>query len=222
MRSVGIAAIGLLALLSGCRQLPLGLPSPTHTSKPPTNEYAGILNFGKVTDHIYRGAQPTEAGYKNLVERARVKSFLSLRRGVNQDVADLKLASLNGAQCYQVAMKEWDPGEDHLRRLASAVKTLKVLSDNPKTRPVYVHCQAGRNRTGFVVATYRMVYQGWTAEEAVREMRTYRFYRAFYRDEWFLKNLDVAKFRKVITEVEPHVPGETMRAIANFRLPIAN
>ena len=207
MRSVSLSVIGLLAL-SSCRELPLGLPSPTHTSKPPTNEYAGLFNFGKVTDHIFRGAQPTETGYKNLVQRARVKSFLSLRRGLNPDVADLKLASLNEAQCYQVAMKEWDPGEDHLRRLASAVKWLKVLSDNPKTRPVYVHCQAGRNRTGFVVATYRMVYQGWTPEEAIREMRTYRFYRAFYRDEWFLKNLDVAKLRKVITEVEPHVPGE--------------
>jgi len=55
-----VAVVGAI-VLAGCRQLPLPvqLPSPTHTSKPPTNGYAGLTNFGKVTDHIWRGAQPT-------------------------------------------------------------------------------------------------------------------------------------------------------------------
>ena len=212
--------MGGVIFASGCTQLPLGLPSPTHTSKPPTNEFAGLQNFGQVTDQIYRGSQPTEAGYAHLVKIDKVKSILSLRRGVNRDVADLKLANVTTAKCHQVSLKEWNPGEDDLQRLASAVKTLKVLSDNPKTRPVYVHCQAGVNRTGFVVATYRMVYQGWTPEEAVREMRMYRFYRIYYRDEWFLKNLDVGKFRKVIAQVEPHVPGETILRLPPLPLPM--
>jgi tyrosine-protein phosphatase SIW14 len=194
----------LLVLLAGCRQLPLPvqLPSPTHTSKPPTNEFAGLRTFGKVTADIWRGAQPTAEGYRNLVERGKVKSFLSLRRGANRDEVDLKVDKIAGAKCYQVSMKEWDPGQDNLRQLALAVKTLKRLSDNPKTRPVYVHCQAGHNRTGFVIATYRMVYQGWTPEEAVREMRTYGFYRVYARDEWFLKNLDLARLRELIKKVE--------------------
>ena len=99
-------------------------------------------------------------------------------------------------------MKEWDPGQDSLRQLALALKTLKRLSDDPKTRPVYVHCKAGQNRTGFVIATYRMVYQGWTPEEAVREMRTYGFYRIYSRDEWFLKNLDLARLRELIKSIK--------------------
>ena len=99
-------------------------------------------------------------------------------------------------------MKEWDPGQDNLQRLALAVKTLKQLSSNRKTRPVYAHCKAGQNRTGFVIATYRMVYQGWTPEEAVREMRVYGFYRLYSRDEWFLKNLDLPRLRKIITQTQ--------------------
>jgi protein tyrosine/serine phosphatase len=191
-------------MVGGCAQLPIPvtLPSPTHTSKPPTNEFAGLTNFGKVTNHIWRGAQPTAAGYQNLVQRGHVKSFLSLRRGANRDEVELKLENIAGVKCYQVSMKEWDPGQDNLRQLALAIKTLKDLSDDPKTRPVYVHCKAGENRTGLVIATYRMVYQGWTPEEAVREMRTYGFYRIWARDEWFLKNLDLARLRKLIASAK--------------------
>ena len=199
-----IVAICALIAVTGCRQLPLPLqvPSPTHTSKPPTNEFAGLTNFGKVTDHIWRGAQPTAAGYENLVQRGHVKSFLSLRRGANRDEVYFRLEKIAGVTCRQVSMKEWDPGQDSLRQLALALKTLKELSDNPKTRPVYVHCKAGENRTGFVIAAYRIVYQGWTAEEAVREMRTYGFYRVWARDEWFLKNLDLSRLRQLIKGIK--------------------
>ena len=203
-------------LLSGCRQLPVPgqLTSPTHTSKPPTNEFAGLTNFGKVTQDIWRGAQPTAAGYRNLVEIGKVRSFLNLRRGANRDEVNLETEKIAGAQCYQVSMKEWNPGEDSLQRLALALKTLKELSSNPKTRPVYVHCKAGQNRTGFVIATYRMVYQGWTPEEAVHEMRVYGFYRVYWRDEWFLKNLDLPHLRKIITQTQAPIGKLTPSAIA--------
>ena len=161
-----------------------------------------VYNFGKVTDHIWRGAQPTAAGYHNLVERGGVRAFLNLRRGVDRDTADLNPLNEKNVQCYQVSLQEWNPRQDNLKRLALAVKTIRRLSENPQTRPVYVHCKGGRNRTGYVVATYRMVYQGWTADEAIREMRAYHFDRVYYRDEWFLKNLDVPHLREVIKEVE--------------------
>lgn len=199
-----LAIVGLLALTACARlPIPVQLPSPTHTSQPPTNEYGGLTNFGKVTNHIWRGAQPTAEGYRNLVQRGHVKSFLSLRRGANRDEVDLKVEKIAGVTCRQVSLKEWDPGQDSLRQLALAVKTLKELSDNPKTRPVYVHCKAGQNRTGFVIATYRMVYQGWTPEEAVREMRIFGFYRIWSRDEWFLKNLDLVRLKRMILQKKP-------------------
>jgi len=205
--------IAVAVFVAGCKQLPVPvqLPSPTHTSKPPTNEFAGLTNFGKVTNDIWRGAQPTTDGYRNLVERAHVKSFLSLRRGANRDELELKAEKIAGAQCYQVSLKEWNPGENSLQRLALAVKTLKQLSSNRKTRPVYVHCKAGQNRTGFVIATYRMVYQGWTPEEAVREMRVYGFYRVYWRDEWFLKNLDLPRLRKIINQTQVPIGKLTPR-----------
>jgi len=49
---------------------------------------------------------------------------------------------------------------------------------------------------------HRIVYQGWTPEEAVREMRAYHFARAYSRVEWFLKNLDVPRLKKLIEELQ--------------------
>ena len=33
--------------------------------------------------------------------------------------------------------------------------------DDPDSYPVLIHCNAGLNRTGVMVAVYRMEYQGW-------------------------------------------------------------
>ena len=46
---------------------------------------------------------------------------------------------------------------------------LAVLRDNPGKK-VFVHCRYGDDRTGMMVAAYRMSMEGWTAEEARREM----------------------------------------------------
>jgi hypothetical protein len=47
-----------------------------------------------------------------------------------------------------------------------------------------------------------MVYQGWTADEANREMRSYHFYRIYSRDEVFLKNLDIPRLREIINKIK--------------------
>lgn len=40
-------------------------------------------------------------------------------------------------------------------------------------RPVLVHCAAGAYRTGVAVALYRMLFEGWSADDAMREMAYY-------------------------------------------------
>ncbi|MHC4549878.1 MAG: protein tyrosine phosphatase family protein [Planctomycetota bacterium] len=41
--------------------------------------------------------------------------------------------------------------------------------------PVFVHCQSGIHRTGLMCALYRMQYQGWTGEQALKEMKAHGF-----------------------------------------------
>ncbi len=62
-------------------------------------------------------------------------------------------------------LKTWHPEEEDVLRF------LRIVTD-PKRVPVLLHCQHGADRTGMMCAIYRIVVQGWTKEEAVREMTT--------------------------------------------------
>jgi protein-tyrosine phosphatase len=58
-------------------------------------------------------------------------------------------------------------------------KFLKLIKENPKKK-IFVHCRLGDDRTGMMVAAYRMADEGWTAEEAMREMQKFGFNRAHH------------------------------------------
>lgn len=54
----------------------------------------------------------------------------------------------------------------------SAVEILK----REELYPIYVHCKHGVDRTGYVVAAYRCLAQGWDIETAVEEMKRLGFH----------------------------------------------
>ena len=56
-----------------------------------------------------------------------------------------------------------------------AIDKFLALLDDPASYPVLLHCKAGLNRTGCMVAVYRMEYQRWSAAEAVEEMKELGF-----------------------------------------------
>ena len=81
---------------------------------------------------------------------------------------------------------------DGLGNPESFVDFLHVATD-PARQPVLVHCSAGVARTGAAVALYRMSVDGYSADEAIAELRTYEHrgrceqslqdhIRAVYRD----------------------------------------
>jgi hypothetical protein len=59
--------------------------------------------------------------------------------------------------------------EDHI-----FAKFLQLLRDNPGKK-VFVYCHYGDDRTGMMIAAYRMAEQGWSAEEAKEEMKAFGF-----------------------------------------------
>jgi protein tyrosine/serine phosphatase len=54
-------------------------------------------------------------------------------------------------------------------------KFLKLRRDNPKDK-IFVHCYFGDDRTGVMIATYRIAEQHWTANQAYDEMRFFHFH----------------------------------------------
>ena len=94
---------------------------------------AGVPNLHRVTDDLYRGAQPTEEGFKNL-ERLGIKTVINLR-SLHAD--DLRGTSLKG---IRIRMEAWDP------EFGEIVRVMSVLSD-PGGAPYFVHCQHGADRS---------------------------------------------------------------------------
>jgi tyrosine-protein phosphatase SIW14 len=56
----------------------------------------------------------------------------------------------------------------------------------PKYCPVYVHCKMGLDRTGVVIAAYRVLFQGWSVDDAVQEMLDLGFHYWYF---WWLPKI---------------------------------
>lgn len=127
--------------------------------EPPLGE---IANFQQVSPKLYRGSQPTAEGFKWLAGHG-VKSVVTLRK---EDPLDLDLMEWKDVKHHKISIK------DGALPTISQVEEFIRIVDNPKTGPVYVHCRGGIQRTGLMVACWR-VSHGWTAQQAVSEARTF-------------------------------------------------
>lgn len=121
-------------------------------------ELPGVPNLHKVSDDLYRGAQPTAEGMKQL-EKLGVKTIVNLRT-TGSDRDEIEGTNLS---YERISMSPWDPENDDM------VRFLKIATDDDRT-PVFVHCRHGADRTGTVSAIYRVVVEGWTKSEAIEEM----------------------------------------------------
>jgi tyrosine-protein phosphatase SIW14 len=157
-----VALISILAVVSGAAQslnASLGIPQ------------VSIDNFGKVSDHYYRGSQPGAAQFVEL-KRLGVKTILDLRS--DRLAESSQWARDAGMQYLNIPLTT--------KRPATEEQTAYFLSivNNRDNWPVYVHCKGGRHRTGEMTALYRITYEGWTADQAYEEMRKYDFEDGFF------------------------------------------
>ncbi|MCU0858760.1 MAG: dual specificity protein phosphatase family protein [Pontiellaceae bacterium] len=118
----------------------------------------GVPNLHKVSDTLYRSAQPTALGMQNL-KKMGIKTVINLR-SFHSDRDELKGTGLAYEHLF---MKAWHPEREEAERF------LQIVTDPART-PVLVHCQHGADRTGTLCAIYRIAVQDWPKEEAIREM----------------------------------------------------
>jgi protein tyrosine phosphatase (PTP) superfamily phosphohydrolase (DUF442 family) len=129
---------------------------PAHWARPMQME--GVPNLYKVSDTLYRSAQPSAEGMKNLKVMG-IETIINLR-SFHSDRDEI---GGTGLAYEHIPMKAWHPEEE------DAVEFLQIVT-NPKRCPVLVHCQHGADRTGTMCALYRVAVDGWTKEEALKEM----------------------------------------------------
>jgi hypothetical protein len=120
-----------------------------------------------------------------------VKTVISLRE--HHD--DLPLLGGTRLKYVRIPMDSWHPEEGEL---VLFLKELDRALKDPNSRPVFVHCSQGRDRTGYGIAAYRMVFENWTPEDAIHEMFDFRFNTIWFRSPAFLQKMDVERIRKLM------------------------
>jgi len=128
--------------------------------------YQELPNFHQVNEHLYRGAQPKEEGLKRLAQLG-IKTIVNLRE--DDGLADKEEAKARaaGLRYFSLPMKKATAPSDE-----QVAKTLAIL-ENSENQPVFVHCHHGADRTGLIIAIYRITHDGWTSERAKAEANQY-------------------------------------------------
>jgi len=147
-----------------------------------------VKNFNRVTPHLYRAAQPDAAGMHEL-EKLGVKTVINLRDH-NDDTKEARGTNLR--LCH-VKMNAWHIEDEDI------VRVLAILRRR-QDGPFLIHCQHGADRTGVACAMFRIVEQGWSREDAIRELTDggYGFHKIWTGIPRYLRKADIEKIRSLV------------------------
>lgn len=194
--SLGTASVTVILIAtllgSGCQSLSSDerqISQPNVTWAAPSRVWAvrlekpGLPNLYRVSDDLYRGAQPTAEGFPQL-KAMGVKTVINLRFFHNDQS---KIAGADLAY-EEIPMNAWHIEDE------DAVRFLNLVADRSRA-PFFVYCHYGADRTGLMCAVYRIAVQGWTKDEAIAEMTQGGFgFHAIWKNlVRYLRKLDVEK-----------------------------
>lgn len=125
----------------------------------------GVGNFHKVDANVYRGAQPSDEGLRNLAKLG-IRTVVDLRQIDDRSIQEEKVVTAAGMQYVKVPMRTGEtPSNENVHRV------LELLND-PSVGPVFVHCMKGEDRTGGIIACYRIQHDHWKNDRALSEARS--------------------------------------------------
>lgn len=126
----------------------------------------GVPNFHKVNEKLYRGGQPKRGDLQRL-RQLGIKTIVNLRDGdrrADEEGADALRA---GLRSFNIPIGRWGRPQDE------EIQQVLMIINNPEHQPVFIHCHRGADRTGVVVAVYRIIHDGWSSEQAKAEAKRY-------------------------------------------------
>jgi hypothetical protein len=123
----------------------------------------GIPNFGQVTPTLYRGGQPSAEGFEKIAHMG-----IDIVVDTGRSKRDQTLIKSLGMAYVSLPWYCPFPKDEVFARF------MKVTRENPGKK-IFVHCRLGDDRTGMMIAAYRMGQQGWTAKEAMQEMHEFGY-----------------------------------------------
>jgi protein tyrosine phosphatase (PTP) superfamily phosphohydrolase (DUF442 family) len=140
--------------------------------------FPGVANFAAVTAALYRGGQPDARGFQEL-KNLGVAIDVNLRAEGEQGEKEKQTVEALGIRYVDL---RWSPSPFRAPRDEQVAAFLELLAANPGKK-IFVHCREGRDRTGVMIAAFRIADQRWTVPAAVREMQAFHFHN-FWFHSW--------------------------------------
>jgi uncharacterized protein (TIGR01244 family) len=128
--------------------------------------YPELPNFHQVNAGLYRGAQPKQGGLQEL-HRLGIKTVVNLRDDDAREQNEEREAKAAGLKYFNLPLSNRSAPSD------AQIEQALALINAPENQPVFVHCKRGADRTGTIIAVYRISHDGWTSERARAEAKQY-------------------------------------------------
>ena len=120
------------------------------------------LHIRKIDDHVYQGRQPRPEDYKELAKMG-IKTVIDLRGGAIHKPHERKEVEAAGMQYFSMRLSGlFEPHQQQM-------ETILSMMEDPSKGPVFVHCRRGDDRTGTVIACYRIEHDHWSNKRALAE-----------------------------------------------------
>jgi protein tyrosine phosphatase (PTP) superfamily phosphohydrolase (DUF442 family) len=172
------------------------------------SDVTGIKNFDKVDDHVYRGGQPSDEGFRYLAKLG-VKTIVDLREADGRSSAERKSVTATGMTYVNVPMTGLTPPTE-----AEISKILAILED-VTSGPVFVHCKRGADRTGAVIAAYHINHDRWDNQKALKDAMAHKMSFFQFPRQGFIKGFQA---RTIAADA---APAPTPNAAAAAAVPAA-
>jgi protein tyrosine phosphatase (PTP) superfamily phosphohydrolase (DUF442 family) len=149
--------VAAIAALPACGTVP---------AKASPNDPSG--NFAQVAAGVYRGGRPDQPGVAVLVKMG-VKTIIDLENDDAAIAAERGWAQADGLNFVSRPMNGLATPDD------AEVNDILARINDPANQPVFVHCMQGKDRTGLIIALYRVIEEGWPPAKAHDEMMAHGF-----------------------------------------------